>query len=103
MLGSREVDLRWLIDVTDLTADQTGHAKGLVDRERHGRAFAYSVPPDSASRSTSVTAGRMSRLLDAERDHAGVLARFVAFLPPGDQRLLAELLRGGREPAASRS
>jgi predicted transcriptional regulator len=81
---------------TVLTALSRLHAKGALRREPSGRAFAYSLPEDPAAVGASVTARRMSRLLDAGPDRAGVLARFVADLGPEDERLLSELLTDGR-------
>jgi predicted transcriptional regulator len=81
---------------TVLTALSRLHAKGALRREPSGRAFAYSLPEDPAAIGASVTARRMSRLLDAGEDRAGVLARFVADLSPEDERLLTELLTEGR-------
>ena len=81
---------------TVLTALSRLHAKGALRREPFGRAFAYSLPEDPAAVGASVTARRMSRLLDAGADRAGVLARFVADLSPEDERLLTELLADGR-------
>jgi predicted transcriptional regulator len=81
---------------TVLTALSRLHAKGALHREPSGRAFAYSLPEDPAAVGASVTARRMSRLLDAGPDRAGVLARFVADLGPEDERLLSELLTDGR-------
>ena len=81
---------------TVLTALSRLHAKGALRREPSGRAFAYSLPEDPGAIGASVTARRMSRLLDAGEDRAGVLARFVADLSPEDERLLAELLADGR-------
>lgn len=81
---------------TVLTALSRLHAKGALRREPSGRAFAYSVPDDPATVGASVIARRMSRLLDAGEDRAGVLARFVADLGPEDERLLTELLTDGR-------
>jgi predicted transcriptional regulator len=81
---------------TVLTALSRLHAKGALRREPSGRAFAYSVPADPQAVGASVTARRMSRLLDAGADRAGVLARFVADLSPEDERLLTELLVEGR-------
>jgi predicted transcriptional regulator len=77
---------------TVLTALSRLHAKGALGREPAGRAFAYSLPTDPAAVDASMTARRMSRLLEAGKDRAGVLARFVADLSPADERLLAELL-----------
>src|SRR5437763_8420979 len=56
------------------------HDKGVLTREPVGRAFAYSLPSDPSTMGASVTARRMSRLLDSGADRAGVLARFVADL-----------------------
>jgi predicted transcriptional regulator len=68
------------------------HAKGALTRELSGRAYRYWLPADPATMGASVTARRMSRLLDSGEDRADVLARFVADLSPEDERLLAELL-----------
>lgn len=65
------------------------HAKGLVTRERIGRAFAYQSVPDDAA----VTARQMQRLLDAGEDRAAVLSRFVEVLSPADEALLSGLIR----------
>ena len=83
---------------TVLTALSRLHAKGALRRTPSGRAFAYTLPDDPATVGVSVTARRMSRLLDAGEDRAGVLARFVADLTPEDERLLAGLLNDGRPP-----
>jgi predicted transcriptional regulator len=80
---------------TVLTALSRLHAKGALTREPAGRAFAYSLPADPAAMGASVTARRMSRLLDSGEDRAGVLARFVADLSAADEQLLAELLTDG--------
>lgn len=82
---------------TVLTALSRLHAKGALTRESAGRGYAYAVPADPAAIGASVTARRMSRLLDSGEDRAGVLARFVADLGPEDERLLSELLATGRE------
>lgn len=83
---------------TVMTALSRLHAKGALRREAAGRAFAYSLPADPAAIGASVTARRMSRLLDSEQDRADVLARFVADLSPEDERLLTELLTDARRP-----
>lgn len=83
---------------TVMTALSRLHGKGAVRREAAGRAFAYSLPADPAAIGASVTARRMSRLLDSGQDRADVLARFVADLSPADERLLTELLADGRRP-----
>jgi predicted transcriptional regulator len=65
------------------------HDQGILGRERAGRAFAYTVIGDPAN----VTARRMHRLLDVDRDRAGVLSHFVDALTPEDERLLRNLLQ----------
>ena len=70
------------------------HAKGLLERERSGRAFAYR-PVDDAS----LAASRMSQVLGSEHDHDAVLSRFVSGLSSRDTRLLRELLGGDTGPA----
>lgn len=64
------------------------HAKGVVARQRAGRAFEWTAVADEAG----LAALRMRRLLDAEADREAVLASFVTSLPPGDERLLRDLL-----------
>ncbi len=64
--------------------------KGLVTRERVGRAYAYSAVLDEAE----VTARQMRRLLDNGDDRAAVLSRFVGVLSNEDEQLLIDLLRG---------
>jgi predicted transcriptional regulator len=63
------------------------HAKGLLERERSGRAFVYR-PVDDASRAAS----QMSQALQAGSDHGAVLSRFVSGLSGRDARLLRNLL-----------
>jgi predicted transcriptional regulator len=69
------------------------HEKGTVTRSRAGRAFAYQLAGDDAE----VTARRMRRLLDAGKDRARVLSRFVQALSPDDEAVLAELVRRQRQ------
>jgi predicted transcriptional regulator len=87
---------------TVLTALSRLHAKGALSRRPAGRGYAYAVPADPAAMGASVTARRMSRLLDSGEDRAGVLARFVADLSAEDERLLTELLRGDRRDPEAR-
>ena len=68
------------------------HAKGLLERERAGRAFVYR-PVDDASRAAS----QMSRALAAGSDHGAVLSRFVSGLSGRDARLLRDLLGEPRD------
>ncbi|MFJ6393976.1 BlaI/MecI/CopY family transcriptional regulator [Streptomyces sp. NPDC091972] len=62
--------------------------KGAVDRERHGRGYAY-VPVQDAP---GLTAQRMHTELNRDVDRETVLARFVAQLSPYDGELLRQLL-----------
>ena len=71
--------------------------KGLVTRERIGRAYAYTAVRDEAE----ITARQMQRLLDAGDDRAAVLSRFVGVLSDDDERLLTDLLRHVEEDGGS--
>ncbi|WP_327120688.1 BlaI/MecI/CopY family transcriptional regulator [Streptomyces sp. NBC_01341] len=64
------------------------HVKGVVERERSGRSFAWTATADESG----LAALRMRKVLDAEADREAVLASFVTALPPGDERLLRDLL-----------
>lgn len=69
------------------------HTKGVVSREREGRAFAWLATSDEAG----LAALRMRRVLDSESDRGAVLARFVTGLSSDDEVLLRELLRDAAE------
>ncbi|MEU6678496.1 BlaI/MecI/CopY family transcriptional regulator [Streptomyces sp. NPDC046853] len=62
--------------------------KGAVTRERAGRSFAWTPSSDEAG----LAARKMRKVLDGESDREAVLASFLTALPPGDERLLRELL-----------
>jgi predicted transcriptional regulator len=63
--------------------------KGLVRRERHGRAFHY-----EASRSEAdLTAHRLCSILDAASDRQSALVGFVNALDPSDAARLADILK----------
>ncbi|MFF7976307.1 BlaI/MecI/CopY family transcriptional regulator [Streptomyces sp. NPDC007905] len=64
------------------------HDKGMVERHRQGRGYAY-VPLQDAQ---GLTARRMHSELDRDSDRETVLARFVAQLSPDDERILRDLL-----------
>jgi predicted transcriptional regulator len=64
------------------------HEKGVLTRERVGRAFAY-ARADTAT----VTARRMRQVLDSGEDREVVLARFLDELGPDERPVLARLLR----------
>ncbi|OLB73497.1 MAG: hypothetical protein AUI14_26025 [Actinobacteria bacterium 13_2_20CM_2_71_6] len=67
--------------------------KGVLTRERVGRAYAYTAVRDEAE----VTARQMQRLLDAGDDRRAVLSRFVGVLSNDDERLLIDLLHRAEE------
>jgi predicted transcriptional regulator len=62
--------------------------RGVLDRERAGRAYAYRPLRDPET----LTARRMRRLLEQDTNRAGVLARFVEELGPEDEKVLAAIL-----------
>jgi predicted transcriptional regulator len=75
---------------TVLTILSRLHQKGLVTRERAGRGYLYTPVRDEAGHA----AAGMRALLEKGADRAAVLARFVSELPPEDEQLLEQLLRG---------
>ena len=64
------------------------HAKGVLDRERAGRAYRYVPVADEAG----LAALRMASALAGEADHEAVLARFVSGLSDEDDRALRRML-----------
>jgi predicted transcriptional regulator len=81
---------------TVMTALTRLHDKGVVSREKAGRAYAYTPVLDSAG----IAAARMHDLLEAGADREAVLARFLGALSDEDERTLAELL-GSERPDES--
>ncbi|MFF5533744.1 BlaI/MecI/CopY family transcriptional regulator [Streptomyces cinerochromogenes] len=67
------------------------HEKGVVDRQRQGRGYAY-APARDVQDAHGLTARRMHSELDRDSDRETVLARFVAQLSPDDERVLRDLL-----------
>ncbi|WP_432170524.1 BlaI/MecI/CopY family transcriptional regulator [Streptomyces sp. 1222.5] len=67
------------------------HDKGVVDRRRQGRGYAYQ-PVRDAQDTHGLTARRMHSELNRDSDRETVLARFVAQLSPDDERILRNLL-----------
>jgi predicted transcriptional regulator len=68
------------------------YEKGVVSREKHGRAYAYTAVLDSPG----IAAARMRELLEAGGDREAVLARFLGTLSDADERTLVELLRAAQ-------
>lgn len=79
-------DLAYTTVMTTLTRL---HEKGLVDRERCGRAYVYQPRLGPAQ----LAASRMRAVLDSEPDREAVLARFVGSLSGAEERALARHLR----------
>ena len=67
------------------------HDKGVLERRKVGRAYAYAPVADEPG----LAARRMARVLDGEADRGAVLARFVSGLSETDEELLRTML-GGR-------
>lgn len=61
--------------------------KGLVTRERDGRAYAYSALPE-----VELTSRRIRAVLDAASDRETALTGFIAALEPRDAARLLEIL-----------
>jgi predicted transcriptional regulator len=83
---------------TVMTALVRLQEKGVVDREREGRAYAYRPVLDQ----DGIAAAQMRELLDSGGDRAAVLASFVGSLSEEDERALVELLRRTRSEDADR-
>jgi predicted transcriptional regulator len=66
------------------------YAKGLVTRERMGRAYGYAPAIEQAD----LAATKMRALLDSGTDSHAVLARFVGSLSAAEEKTLSALLRG---------
>jgi len=64
------------------------HDKGTLGRHKDGRSFRYAPADDPAG----LAARRLARMLDAEPDREGVLARFVSGLSGTDEELLRRAL-----------
>lgn len=67
------------------------HDKGVVERHRQGRGYAY-FPVRDVQDAQGLTARRMHSELDRDNDRQTVLARFVAQLSADDERILRDLL-----------
>ncbi|MGU3436031.1 BlaI/MecI/CopY family transcriptional regulator [Actinomycetes bacterium M1A6_2h] len=81
-----------LAHTTVMTALVRLTGKGLVVREKQGRAFVYSLAAPVDSLPALRAALRMRTELDARSERADVLANFVAALDPEDEETLLNLL-----------
>jgi predicted transcriptional regulator len=77
---------------TVMTALARLHEKGVVTREKQGRAYAYTPLLDTPG----IAAARMRALLDKSGDREVVLARFLGTLSDSDERTLVQLLNEPR-------
>ena len=93
-LGARDLPDGGLSYSTVVTILSRLHAKGLLSRQRDGRAFVYAVVDEA-----SLAASRMSQALEVGHDHDAVLTRFVSGLSGRDARLLRRLLGPDRDRA----
>ncbi|MFY9927939.1 MAG: BlaI/MecI/CopY family transcriptional regulator [Streptosporangiaceae bacterium] len=64
------------------------HTKGMLARERAGRAYRYTPVADEPG----LAARRMATVLAAESDREAVLARFVSGLSDEDEKALRRML-----------
>ncbi len=85
---------RELAYTTVMTTLTRLHAKGIVGREKSGRAYAYTP----LQRAEDQAAQTMTDVLTRGADPAAVLTRFVDRLGPKEEALLRRLLE--QEPAA---
>lgn len=81
-----------LAHTTVMTALVRLHGKGLVDRERRGRSFVYTLNAPVREIPALRAAMRMRTELGARPERADVLASFVASLDPEDEETLRSLL-----------
>jgi predicted transcriptional regulator len=82
-----------LARTTVLTILSRLHEKGLLNRHRTGRGYAYSPVDERATR----TASRMLSLLNDDPDRAAVLSRFISELSPDDEKFMLEVLARSQE------
>jgi predicted transcriptional regulator len=77
---------------TVMTALSRLYGKGVVTRQKAGRAYAYTAVLDSPG----IAAARMRELLDTSGDREAVLARFLGSLSDDDERTLIDLMQQPR-------
>lgn len=81
-----------LAHTTVMTALVRLHGKGLVERERRGRSFVYTLKAPVSEIPALRAAMRMRTELGERDKRADVLASFVASLDPEDEATLRTLL-----------
>lgn len=70
------------------------HDKGVVTRERRGKAYAYAPVLERAEHA----AAQMRAALDTSGDRPAALSRFLSALPPDDATVVRDLLGHGTPP-----
>jgi predicted transcriptional regulator len=88
---------RELAYTTVMTTLARLHAKGMVDRVKSGRAYAYSP----VKRADEHAAQAMTDVLSRGGDKAAVLSHFVESLAPREEALLRQLLDRAASPETS--
>jgi predicted transcriptional regulator len=68
------------------------HDKGLLERQRDGRAYAYHVVQSREQHA----AARMAELLEGSGDRSEALSRFLAAIGPDERDQLRRMLRSQR-------
>ena len=91
VIDSLDTDLAYTTIMTILTRLTQ---KGLVTRERRGRAYAYAPAVSEAD----LTARRMQAALDAASDRKAALTGFVRSLSAREARAVRALLDSGSQP-----
>ncbi|MCQ8187067.1 BlaI/MecI/CopY family transcriptional regulator [Streptomyces rugosispiralis] len=71
--------------------------KGVVDRARQGRGYAYTPVADSSGLHARRMHAELERGEDRGEDRGSILARFVSDLSPEDEEILRALLDGDEE------
>jgi predicted transcriptional regulator len=82
---------------TVMTVMDNLHHKGVLDRDRRGRAYLYRPTEQSEEHSARL----MAEILDASTDRTATLKRLVATLPPGEVTRLRKLLDQQAAPRAT--
>jgi len=89
---------RPLAYTTVMTVMDNLHRKGLLVRERQGRAYVYRPVQSREEHAAAL----MAEVLDASEDQATTLLRFVEQLSPAEVRRLRAVLERRRPPSRRR-
>lgn len=89
---------RTIAYTTVMTVLDNLHRKGMVRREKRGRAYLYTPAESRAGYIAEV----MSEALSATEDRSSALMRFVERMPGAEVRALREALEAQTQPARQR-